>query len=92
MLAIALIAALGLAGCAGSGGGGGGTTTSGGSSSLMAMSRCTRAHGVPNFPDPTFAPGGKGAGISSQINRSSPAFRAAAKACRNVGTPIPGAG
>ena len=54
----------------------------------LAMSRCMRTHGVPNFPDPTFenAPGG---GIGEKItgagiNPNSPAFQAAAKACGSI--------
>jgi hypothetical protein len=54
----------------------------------LAMSRCMRSHGVPNFPDPTFQPGpngGVGIGIkmsaSSGIDPNSPAFEAASKEC-----------
>ncbi len=57
----------------------------------LAMSRCMRSHGVPNFPDPTFQPGpngGVGAGIkisnSSGIDPSSPAFQAAQKQCGSI--------
>lgn len=56
----------------------------------LAMSRCMRSHGVPNFPDPQFqtAPGG-GFGIriggpGSDINPRSPAFQAAQKACGGI--------
>jgi hypothetical protein len=49
----------------------------------LAFSRCMRAHGVTNFPDPT-GHGGltirPGAGIDPQ----SPAFQAAQKACQNI--------
>jgi hypothetical protein len=54
----------------------------------LAMSRCMRSHGVPNFPDPTFRNGpngGVGIGINfgsgSGINPRSPAFQAAQTAC-----------
>jgi hypothetical protein len=54
----------------------------------LAMSRCMRSHGVPNFPDPTFRTGpGGGVGIGidfgpgSGIDPSSPAFQAAQRAC-----------
>ena len=53
----------------------------------LAMSRCMRSHGVPNFPDPTFQTGpggGVAAGIrisGAGINPNSPAFQAAQKAC-----------
>jgi hypothetical protein len=57
-------------------------------SQALAMSRCMRSHGVPNFPDPQFenAPGG-GVGIrlgGAGINMSSPAFQAAQKACGSI--------
>ena len=57
----------------------------------LAMSRCMRSHGVPNFPDPTFQSGpngGVGIGIrignNSGIDPSSPAFQAAQKACGSI--------
>ena len=59
---------------------------------MVAKARCIREHGVPNFPDPTFGPGGEGAGVDFQGNESSPAFQHAAKACARVGTNIPGVG
>jgi hypothetical protein len=54
----------------------------------LAMSRCMRSHGVPNFPDPQFqtAPGG-GFGIKiggPGVNPNSPAFQAAQKACGKI--------
>ncbi len=54
----------------------------------LAMSRCMRSHGVPNFPDPTFQSGpGGGVGIrigGAGIDPSSPAFQAAQKACGSI--------
>jgi len=57
----------------------------------LAMSRCMRSHGVPNFPDPTFRTGpGGGVGIGIQISNgsgidpSSPAFQAAQKECGSI--------
>jgi hypothetical protein len=54
----------------------------------LAMSRCMRSHGVPNFPDPQFQSGpGGGVGIrlsGAGVNPSSPAFQAAAKACGSI--------
>lgn len=51
----------------------------------LAMARCMRSHGVPNFPDPQFQTGpGGGFGIrlgGAGINPRSPAFQAAQKAC-----------
>ena len=57
---------------------------------MVANSRCIRTHGVPNFPDPTFGPGGEGAGVAYLGNASAPAFQKAVKTCSHVGTPIPG--
>lgn len=56
---------------------------------MVANARCIRKHGVPNFPDPTFGPGGEGAGVIFS-GASSPAFQRAVKACAHVGNPIPG--
>jgi hypothetical protein len=50
--------------------------------SLIAHSQCMRDHGVSDYPDPTFPPGG---GISinfgSNINPQTPAFKQAQTAC-----------
>lgn len=55
----------------------------------LAMSRCMRSHGVPNFPDPTFQTGPNGnVGVrlsGAGVDPSSPAFQAAQKACASVG-------
>jgi hypothetical protein len=61
---------------------------------MLAKARCLRAHGVPSFPDPTFAPGGMGVAIHlpATWGPEAPAARAATKACVAVGTLIPGAG
>ncbi len=61
---------------------------------MIAKARCIRDHGVSNFPDPTFGPGGEGAGIKlgPGDNPQSPAVRHAAQACARVGAPIPGVG
>jgi hypothetical protein len=57
----------------------------------LAMSRCMRSHGVPNFPDPTFQTGPNGGlavGIrisnSSGIDPNSPAFQAAQAKCSPI--------
>ncbi len=47
---------------------------------MLAMAECMRTHGVPNFPDPTFA-NGRPTGPGPQIPLSSPAFRQAAQHC-----------
>ena len=46
----------------------------------VAMAQCMRTHGVPNFPDPTFA-NGEPTGSGPQIDPNSPAFAQAAKHC-----------
>jgi hypothetical protein len=56
----------------------------------LAMARCMRAHGIPNFPDPQFrsGPGGRlgiAIGPGSGVDPSSPAFQAAARACQKTG-------
>jgi hypothetical protein len=55
---------------------------------FVNFSRCMRANGVPNFPDP-----GGGGGIqlssSSGVNPFSPAFKAAQQKCRKL---LPGGG
>jgi hypothetical protein len=54
----------------------------------LAMARCMRTHGVPDFPDPQFqsAPGG-GFGIrigGPGVDPKSPAFQAAQKSCGGI--------
>jgi hypothetical protein len=54
----------------------------------LAMSRCMRTHGVPNFPDPQFRTGPNG-GVGVQMNGagidpSSPAFQNAQKECGSI--------
>jgi hypothetical protein len=53
----------------------------------LSFSKCMRAHGVRNFPDPTFsANGGIGikirAGSKSDLNPDNPTFKAAQQACQ----------
>jgi hypothetical protein len=56
----------------------------------LAMSRCMRSHGVPNFPDPKFQSGpggGFGVGIrlaGTGIDPNSPVFQSAQKACGGI--------
>jgi hypothetical protein len=55
----------------------------------LAFSRCMRAHGVTNFPDPTFAAGGGigikiRAGSKSGLNPNNPTFQAAQRACQGL--------
>jgi hypothetical protein len=63
-------------------------------SQALAMARCMRSHGVPNFPDPVVQSGpngGIGVRISGAgIDPGSPAFQAAQKDCRGIfgGAPV----
>jgi hypothetical protein len=53
-------------------------------SAALAHARCMRAHGVPNFPDPTVSSNGNGITESSGgggMNPQSPAFQKAEKIC-----------
>jgi hypothetical protein len=55
----------------------------------LRFSACMRTHGVPNFPDPSFANGGIGIKIdpSTGIDPRAPRFQAAQKQCRGNGPP-----
>jgi hypothetical protein len=65
--------------------------------SALAFSKCMRAHGVTNFPDPTFSTTGGGISIKigggpgSGIDPNSPTFQAAQKACQSI-LHLPGGG
>lgn len=51
---------------------------------MLAFARCMRAHGVPNFPDPTFGSGGgpvQAGSAKVAINQQSPAVIRAAQDC-----------
>jgi hypothetical protein len=52
----------------------------------LQFSQCMRAHGISNFPDPTFSGPRVQLKISAEtgINPSSPAFEAAQKACGGI--------
>ena len=45
----------------------------------LAFARCMRAHGVPNFPDPSSS--GAQVGLAAGIDPQSPAFQSAARVC-----------
>jgi hypothetical protein len=60
--------------------GGGNSARSGSRTGGLAFSACMRSHGVPSFPDPS----SKGTLPSLGIDRSSPQFRTAAKACHSL--------
>jgi hypothetical protein len=82
-----------IAACGSSGLSSVGATTASGDSSPIALSKCMRAHGMTNFPDPSQGTGGVGfEGISRSSNASStiivdgktfsgPAVATAEKAC-----------
>jgi hypothetical protein len=57
-------------------------------SQAVAFSKCMRAHGVTNFPDPTSG-GGIQIGSASGINPFSPSFKSAQAACGKL---LPGGG
>ena len=90
-----VVSATAIAACGSSGlGATGGASTGPGSGNpaALAASECMRAHGIPNFPDPTQSPGGEGLSVTrtpgssavtvAGIPFSGPAFTAAAKTCR----------
>jgi len=75
-----------------SGGEGQGTASRNGNLQLVALARCMRAHGVPNFPDPTSSPpppssgnalGGPGSylALGTPQEQQSPAYKHAAAVC-----------
>jgi hypothetical protein len=77
---------------AGSGTGTGTTDNHAAYSAALRYANCMRSHGVPDFPDPG-ATGGLQVAASpsnSDLNPQSPAFEAAAKACRKVGPGLGG--
>jgi hypothetical protein len=63
---------------------------------MLKFSACMRAHGLPDFPDPTFSNGGAqlklGGGKAGGLNPRSPVFQAAQKACQSVMPGPPGGG
>ncbi len=50
----------------------------------LKFAACMRSHGVPGFPDPTIVQGGTAVGFNPPrgVDRNSPQFQAAARACR----------
>jgi hypothetical protein len=92
LAAASCVVALALAACGSSA-----PNKTGGSASnaQLALATCMRAHGVPNYPDPTKGPGGEGFSISTSpgsdtltvdgITFSGPVFQAAEKTCKLFG-------
>ena len=56
-------------------------------SQYLKAAACIRAHGIPNFPDPTFSGGGVHLPKTAGVNLHSPQVRAAEEACQSL---IPG--
>jgi hypothetical protein len=60
----------------------------------LAFSACMRAHGVHNFPDPTFTGGGVSmrmhSGPGSDLNKDNPTFQRAQSACGGLLTKVKG--
>ena len=60
--------------------------------SFDANAKCMRTHGIPDFPDPTFGPGGRGVGINWPPNAPDPTAAALmldSRECAHVGSPLP---
>jgi hypothetical protein len=58
---------------------------------LLKQAECMRAHGVPDFPDPTFPKrGGVEHTLPPGLSPNSPAFQSAAKACGRGETAVRG--
>jgi hypothetical protein len=68
------------------------TPTSGAFPQGIKYADCMRFQGVPNFPDPVFAPGGQGIGYNvtpGSLAYETQGILQASRACRNVGSPLP---
>ena len=63
------------------------TGSGAGGGPLLAYAECMRAHGVPNFPDPS-ATGGLV--IPNDVNAQSPAFESAQRSCASLARPSGG--
>ncbi len=64
------------------GGSGTGQQQEGKLTQALDFSRCMRAHGVPNFPDPSTSDGGIGYNLSG-VDTDSPQYQSAQQACRS---------
>jgi hypothetical protein len=87
---VALACAVALAACGSSGKSS--AAASGGSGQGIEYADCMRKHGVPNFPDPTFGPGGRAIRFkvrAGAFGAQSAAINLANKACAHIGTPLP---
>ena len=60
--------------------------------SFTANAKCMRKHGIPDFPDPTFGPGGHGVGLQfapGALLPTAAALQLANAKCAHVGSPLP---
>ncbi len=60
--------------------------------SFVANAKCMRKHGVPNFADPVFGPGGEGIGYNvppDAFANDAAGILLASRACAHVGSPLP---
>ena len=55
----------------------------------LKFATCMRAHGVPNYPDPTSTGEVGNNGAIPGVNENSPAFQTAEKKCENLRPPLP---
>lgn len=62
------------------------TSVSGQVNRQLLLARCMRTHGVPDWADPTFPPGGgiEGGGLPSGSSRSAPSVQSAARTCNRL--------
>jgi hypothetical protein len=80
-IAVTVVCCAAAVGC-GASGSAGNTGTSANPTLAIKFADCMRSHGVPDFPDP-----GSGQNAQAVLNRATPAFQAAGRACAKVGGP-----
>jgi hypothetical protein len=82
------VIALMVTGCGGGSPNGPAATVGGGQQGAQAIaySRCMRAHGVPDFPNPQISGSGNGVSLAvpASIAQGNPRFSAAQRACRTL--------
>jgi len=81
MTVLAALTGVAIAGCGSGGNSSPHAVLSAASTQAVRYANCMRAHGVPNFPDPS---GSGQIEINSGLNPNSPAFETAAKACAKL--------
>ncbi len=68
------------------------TDLAGATEELRRHAKCMRKHGVPNFADPVFGPGGEGIGYNvppGAFANDAAGILLASRACAHVGSPLP---